>query len=154
MALADTFGDLRFVNKSVSISDSRDMRRLVVELYRGVFRLLCYAMDWFKSRRKRFLSALNKNFYDETVQDLVQTIQKTVQRVKDESQRIAHGQIKRMEGMLVDIHRLRSVAIDSRNDDIKTTGLKLENAKEFLGHSSARTLESVEERVASGTSMN
>lgn len=145
LALVETCSDLHFVNKTVSISDSHEMRRLVVELYVGVFKLLCHAMDWFKRGKKRFFTSFNSSFHNDTVEALVRSIQKTVQRVKDEAQHIAHGRVERIEGMLVDhILRLRSVGIDSRNDSLETIGQKLGNAREVLGHSSARTLGSVE----------
>ncbi|KAL6407016.1 hypothetical protein AUP68_09837 [Ilyonectria robusta] len=147
MALIDISSDLHFVTKSVEIADSQEMRRLVVELYVGVFKLLCHTMDWFKRKKNRFLSALNKNFYDETVQGLVRGIQKTVQRVRDESQFIANGRVERIEGMVSHALSLRMVGSESRNDDIETTQRKLAFAKESLGYSSVRTLVSVEEQL-------
>lgn len=151
MALIDISSDLHFVTKSVEIADSQEMRRLVVELYVGVFKLLCHTMDWFKRKKNRFLSALNKNFYDETVQGLVRGIQKTVQRVRDESQFIANGRVERIEGMVSHALSLRMVGSESRNDDIETTQRKLAFAKESLGYSSVRTLVSVEEQLVHGT---
>ncbi|KAF7555178.1 hypothetical protein G7Z17_g2378 [Cylindrodendrum hubeiense] len=150
MALVDISSDLHFVTKSVEIADSQEMRRLVVELYVGVFKLLCHTMDWFKRKKNRFLSALNKNFYDDTVQGLVHGIRKTVQRVRDESQYIANGRVERIEGMVSHALALRTVGSESRNDNIETTQRKLAHAKESLGYSSVRTLVSVEKRLVQG----
>lgn len=152
MALVDISSDLHFVTKSVGIADSQEMRRLVVELYVGVFKLLCHAMNWFKRRKNRFFSALNKNFYDDTVQELVNAIQKTVQRVRDESQFIANGRVGRIEDMVDSFLSLRMVGSQSRTDDVETTRRKLDRAREGLGYSSVRTLQSVEQRLVHGMS--
>ncbi|KAH7123501.1 hypothetical protein B0J13DRAFT_566717 [Dactylonectria estremocensis] len=146
MALVDISSDLHFVTKNAEIADSQEMRRLVVELYVGVFKLLCHTLEWFKRKKNRFFSALNKNFYDDTVDSLVQGIRRTVQKVRDEAQYIANGRVERIEGMVHHALSLRVVGNESRNDNMETTQKKLENAKQSLGYLSVRTLVSVEEQ--------
>ncbi|KAH7131326.1 hypothetical protein EDB81DRAFT_808374 [Dactylonectria macrodidyma] len=148
MALVDISSDLHFVTKNAEIADSLEMRKLVVELYVGVFKLLCHTLEWFKRKKNRFFSALNKNFYDDTVDSLVHGIRRTVQKVRDEAQYIANGRVERIEGMVHHALSLRAVASESRNDDVETTQKRLENAKQSLGYSSVRTLVSVEEQQA------
>lgn len=151
MALVDISSDLHFVTKNAEIADSLEMRKLVVELYVGVFKLLCHTLEWFKRKKNRFFSALNKNFYDDTVDSLVHGIRRTVQKVRDEAQYIANGRVERIEGMVHHALSLRAVASESRNDDVETTQKRLENAKQSLGYSSVRTLVSVEEQQALST---
>ncbi|KAF0635513.1 hypothetical protein FPSE5266_01982 [Fusarium pseudograminearum] len=118
-ALSDVSDHLRSVKKISKGADSHDMRLHVIKLYCEVFELLCHALTWFTSKRKRIGAAFKKNFYDDTVVSLLNRIQKIVTAIDREANYISHGQVREIYERVLDTKledRLRSVGIQSRRD--------------------------------------
>lgn len=161
MVLSEVSDQLRSVEKIVEISDSNDMRRLVVELYLEVFELLCHTLSWFMSKRKRFSAALKMNFFDETVVKLLSKIEKTARTIDREAKHAAESRIRDIHEVVVgdgahNVNLLRSVGNQSRRDDQARIHDKLDKMEEQLqrlqqlGYISARTLGAVESQQAYG----
>ncbi|QPC76903.1 hypothetical protein HYE68_007655 [Fusarium pseudograminearum] len=135
-ALSDVSDHLRSVKKISKGSDSHDMRLHVIKLYCEVFELLCHALTWFTSKRKRIGAAFKKNFYDDTVVSLLNRIQKTVTAIDREANYISHGQVREIYERVLDTKledRLRSVGIQSRRDGEASIEGKLGMVREAVG---------------------
>lgn len=150
-ALSDVSDHLRSVKKISKGADSHDMRLHVIKLYCEVFELLCHALTWFTSKRKRIGAAFKKNFYDDTVVGLLNRIQKTVAAIDREANYISHGQVREIYERVLDTKiedRLRSVGIQSRRDGEAAIEGKLGRAREVVGCSDdAKNLLEVEETI-------
>ncbi|CZR56709.1 uncharacterized protein PAC_06598 [Phialocephala subalpina] len=83
-ALGEISEDLNFVQRGTQISNTTEIKRHVVSLYREVFAFLCYAMKWYQSAWNRFQKSFHTKFYDKDVQQRVNTIKGLVKRVHDE----------------------------------------------------------------------
>ncbi|KAM6512108.1 hypothetical protein FSOLCH5_009826 [Fusarium solani] len=156
-AISDVSDHLRSIKKTAQIADSPDMRRLVIRLYTEVFELLCNGLLWFTSKRKRFGAAFNKNFYDDTVADLVTKIEKTVAAIDREARNISDNPLQEIhqvvvEGGLQVVDWLRPLGNQNRRDDTQAIQAKfdvmMERMSEELGFQSVQTLEVVEEHHA------
>ena len=148
LALIEISQDLRFVQRSTRVSDSTEIRRLVVELYVKVFKFLCHAMLWYQKPTNRLKGALNKNFYDDLVRRMVSDIQLVVKRIKDEAAVIAQGRVGEMADYLFG---LQVVGNANQTNDITDIKKKLEMVLEILGASSLKHLGAVEEHTIHGT---
>ncbi|WXC56856.1 hypothetical protein SNK03_002787 [Fusarium graminearum] len=150
-ALSDVSDHLRSVKKISKGADSHDMCLHVIKLYCEVFELLCHALTWFTSKRKRIGAAFKKNFYDDTVVGLLNRIQKTVAAIDREANYISHGQVREIYERVLDTKiedRLRSVGIQSRRDGEAAIEGKLGRAREAVGCSDdAKNLLDVEETI-------
>ena len=93
-ALAEISYDLRAVQKEVQIADSADMKTYIIDLYFGIFKFLCYTMQWYQSRKKRFIGALSKSFLDNTVKGLIGDIKRTVKKIYKEGGYIERDRIR------------------------------------------------------------
>ncbi|RGP61610.1 hypothetical protein FSPOR_9936 [Fusarium sporotrichioides] len=141
-ALSDISDHLRSVKKISKGSDSHDMRQHVIKLYCEVFELLCHALTWFTSKRKRLGAAFKKNFYDDTVVNLLSRIEKTVTAIDREANYISHGQVREIYERVLDTKledRLRSVGIQNRRDGEAAIEGKLGMVREVVGCSDEMT---------------
>ncbi|EJT73887.1 hypothetical protein GGTG_07741 [Gaeumannomyces tritici R3-111a-1] len=77
--------DIRTVRKGHQISNSREMRYLVMELYVLIFDFLCQAMEWFQNPRHRFMASFNQG-YGVKVDGNAAGIKKVVARIKLEAE--------------------------------------------------------------------
>ncbi|CEI66319.1 unnamed protein product [Fusarium venenatum] len=153
-ALSDVSDHLRSVKKISKGSDSHDMRQHVIKLYCEVFELLCHALTWFTSKRKRIGAAFKKNFYDDTVVSLLNRIEKTVTAIDREANYISHGQVREIYERVLDTKledRLRSVGIQNRRDGEAAVERKLVMAREAVGCSDDVTHQLVGEEAVSQT---
>lgn len=113
------------------------MRQHVIKLYCEVFELLCHALTWFTSKRKRIGAAFKKNFYDDTVVSLLNRIEKTVTAIDREANYISHGQVREIYERVLDTKledRLRSVGIQSRRDGEAAVGEKLGKVRDAISY--------------------
>ncbi|KAG8676531.1 hypothetical protein FPOAC1_002536 [Fusarium poae] len=134
-ALSDISDHLRSVRKISKGSDSYDMRQHVIKLYCEVFELLCHALAWFTSKRKRIGAAFKKNFYDDTVVNLLNRIEKTVAAIDREANYISHSQVREIYERVLDDKsedRLRSVGIQNRRDGEAAVERKLVMMREAV----------------------
>ncbi|KAL7960283.1 hypothetical protein V8C34DRAFT_74353 [Trichoderma compactum] len=92
-ALEEIAESLQTVNKSVKISDSSQMKRLVVELYVGVFDFLCHALEWYESGLKRFKSAFNQNFAN-NINQKIGVIKRTLGRIQLEADQVTQCRVQ------------------------------------------------------------
>ncbi|KAM0231911.1 hypothetical protein ACHAPO_008209 [Fusarium lateritium] len=153
-ALSDISDHLRSVKKISKGSDSHDMRQHVIKLYCEVFELLCHALTWFTSKRKRIGAAFKKNFYDDTVVSLLNRIEKTVTAIDREANYISHGQVREIYERVLDTRledRLRSVGIQNRRDGEAAVERKLVMVKEAVGRSDDLTHQLMREEAVSQT---
>ncbi|KAH8883585.1 hypothetical protein GQ53DRAFT_699035 [Thozetella sp. PMI_491] len=97
LALLEIGDDLQYVRRSSRIAGSPEMKVLIVRLYVQVFRLLCYAMQFYQSRRNRVKVSFNQNFYQDRVQKMVCDIQRTVQLVRRESELVTQDRVENTE---------------------------------------------------------
>ncbi|GKU10596.1 hypothetical protein FLAG1_09316 [Fusarium langsethiae] len=141
-ALSDISDHLKSVKKISKGSDSHDMRQHVIKLYCEVFELLCHTLTWFTSKRKRLGAAFKKNFYDDTVVNLLNRIEKTVTAIDREANYISHGQVREIYEKVLDTKledRLRSVGIQNRRDGEAAVEGKLGMVREAVGCSDEMT---------------
>ncbi|KAK4246011.1 hypothetical protein C7999DRAFT_15812 [Corynascus novoguineensis] len=150
--------DLATVRESVRISNTPQMRLLVVDLYVAVFDFLCDAMDWYGgSRRKRFMGSLRQDYTDDInrntskVQGVLARIrleadQATQSRVRDSHQDVRHlrdGQ-EFLSRRLDVIEELLVTAGNKNRDDLIASKARLDSlADQFLlvlGEKAMRTL--------------
>ncbi|KAJ4247112.1 hypothetical protein NW762_013250 [Fusarium torreyae] len=142
-ALSDVSDHLRSVKKIFKGTDSPDMRHHVIKLYCEIFELLCHALTWFTSKRKRIGAAFKKNFHDDTVVSLLNKIEKTITAIDREANYIAHGQVREIYEMVLDPRledRLRSVGVQSRRDGEAAVEGKLDRMKDAIGFQSTQSL--------------
>lgn len=92
-ALEEIAESLQTVNKSVQISDSSQMKRLVVDLYIGVFDFLCHALEWYESSLKRFKNAFNQNSVN-NISQKVDVIKKTLGRIQLEADQVTQCRVQ------------------------------------------------------------
>lgn len=155
LALLEMSHDLDFTRRKVEITDSAEMKELIVTLYVDVFKFLCYSLSWFTKKRNRLKASLNKNFYDETVERMVQAVQKRVQNIQNEASHATERRIMEIGKDVKQLLNLRSAAADSMVDNTTTAEHKLigtiKDMQEALGNSSIRTLQAAEEQVRFGT---
>ncbi|KAK3947204.1 hypothetical protein QBC32DRAFT_385248 [Pseudoneurospora amorphoporcata] len=163
MALQEIGNQLQYVRQCADISDSHNMRRRVGQVYVEIFKLLCQALGWLKSRKIRFTAALKWNFHSKHVQPFVGSIQNAIQRLRDEVDLIASKntqiikedtttlrddtkELKDGNRFLMDIGYaiLQELGRGSRNDSAETSQGKLAQMGALLGVSSVNTLSSVE----------
>ncbi|KAF2996782.1 hypothetical protein E8E14_005304 [Neopestalotiopsis sp. 37M] len=113
-ALQDMGRDMHLVQRMSQRCDTPSMRQHVISLYREVFTLLCYAMQWYQSKSFRFRKAFNNKFYDETVKDRVKRIQGHLQRTRDEMNLLASENLE-----LISVRQEKSHdGIFARMDDL------------------------------------
>lgn len=142
-ALSDMSDHLRSVEKTVPIADTPDMRKLVVDLYVGVFELLCHTLSWFMSKRKRISAAFKM---DDAVPQLLKRIENTVLRIDREKMHVTAGRVRDLhEEWARGVNRLRPVGNQSRRDDLEMISEKLDMIQEQVGYWSVRTLSSIEQ---------
>ncbi|KAJ2996678.1 hypothetical protein NUW58_g901 [Xylaria curta] len=115
LALDRVSDGIRLVRKSTKVADSPDIRRFVVEFFVGIFDLLCHAMSWYRSKTKRFLGALNKNF-DKDLDGMVDTIQQVLKKLSEEANLITqlriqdvHESVTKMSSVSEDTERRMNV---------------------------------------------
>lgn len=149
----DISHDLRLVKKKTEIFDNSDIRRLLVDLYCEVFRFLCHALTWYTRTRGRLKAALNKSFYDSTVKGMVESIQKTVSRIREEATLITES---RIEGIEQNVNRLLDLKIagnENRHKDAEMMQQQFEKlglAFSSLGSKSVQTLGAIEKEADHG----
>lgn len=176
-ALERIVKDLNTVYNSVEVSNTQQMRWLVVDLYVAVFSFLCAAMDWYggtsakrlvKSLRQDYRDDINKNA--EKVKEVLgrirlQAEQTTQTRIQD-----THQGVKNLQSGLTDLgsrvesipgevqtimdERLRIAGERARESSADMTK-GLEEVKEqihqlLLGHNAMLTLLATGQGVAHG----
>jgi hypothetical protein len=132
------------------------MRQHVIKLYCEVFELLCHALTWFTSKRKRIGAAFKKNFYDDTVVNLLNRIEKTVTAIDREANYISHGQVREIYERVLDAKledRLRSVGIQNRRDGEAAVEGKLGMAREAIAYPDVTMPQLEEEEAVSQTTL-
>ncbi|EGO55982.1 hypothetical protein NEUTE1DRAFT_86754 [Neurospora tetrasperma FGSC 2508] len=150
IALSDVSRDLSYVKASAMVSDTPMMRKLVVEIYVEVFKLLCQALGWFTSRSRRTIAALDRNYYARHVQPFVDRIQKAIQRIRDKAHLVTHEAVQEIRDMGHELLQ-RTAGRESRLDSEEMSHEKLSRMGETLGFSSVQTLSSVEQQATHGT---
>ncbi|KAM0253304.1 hypothetical protein ACHAQJ_007358 [Trichoderma viride] len=161
-ALKDITEDLGTVHKSVGISNSSQMKLLVVDLYVAVFNFLCAAMDWYESRLNRFKASLNQNYAtkidqnvldikkvldrirleaDQVTQDRVQDTQQTIKSVDKGVKDVGHG-IEGINEKLREVRELLAAGQRSREMDIESqlVEFRRELLKMMLGYDATQSL--------------
>ncbi|GAB1318176.1 Fungal N-terminal domain-containing protein [Madurella fahalii] len=74
--------DLAMVGASVRVSDTPEMRLLVVELYVAVFNLLCNAMNWYGgSGKRRFMKSFRQD-YTEDIMKNTEKVQESLGHIR------------------------------------------------------------------------
>ncbi|KAL8393633.1 hypothetical protein RB595_003389 [Gaeumannomyces hyphopodioides] len=120
--------DIRTVKKSHQISNSREMRYLVVELYVLIFDFLCQAMEWFQNPRHRFIASLSQG-YGAKMDGNVAGIKKVVVRIGLEAEqttqrRVQHTQLG-VSSILDEVQALRR-ASDQRDEALHGIDARLQ----------------------------
>ncbi|KAK4678829.1 hypothetical protein QC764_0059260 [Podospora pseudoanserina] len=150
LALVEMSANLRYVEKKTHIANTAEMQRLVVELYVKIFKFLCHAMSFFHKRRKRFFASFDKTFYDRSVQAMVDDIQKTIKRIKDEAQHTSELRIEEINSKVDWLVRLQELGTHSHGNSQQEIDDKNATAAigfKRLGETAVRHLGLVEEQV-------
>lgn len=95
-AIEDITARLKTIKTSVEISESMDMKFLVVDLYVEVFDFLCWTMKWYQKRGKRFRKSFNKN-YATKVQEKVSNIRQTIDRIGFAAEQATQMRVKHLD---------------------------------------------------------
>ncbi|KAK0716573.1 hypothetical protein B0T21DRAFT_63901 [Apiosordaria backusii] len=150
LALVEMSANLRFVEKKTQIANTKEMQRLVVDLYVKVFKFLCHAMSFFHKRRKRFFASFDKRFYDKTVQSMVDDIQKTISRIRYEAQHASELRIEDIHSKvdwLVRLQQLGTGTHGNSQQEIDDKNAAAAIGFQRLGETAVRHLGLVEEQV-------
>ncbi|GAB1312438.1 Exocyst complex component Sec10 [Madurella fahalii] len=165
-ALEKIAKDLATVGSSVRVSDTPEMRLLVVELYVAVFSLLFDAMDWYGVRKRRFTKSFRLDYAEDilkntekvqealgrirlkaeqatqfTVRDTYQAVQDTYRGLQSMVESAVNSAVESATEKVAE--RLLAAAEKSRKDFFApTAALKdvNENLKLILGQNATRTL--------------
>ncbi|KAI1504178.1 hypothetical protein F5X99DRAFT_372746 [Biscogniauxia marginata] len=97
-ALGNIIDEMRLVHKHTKVANTPEIRQLVIEFYISVFEFLCFAMSWYKSKKRRVMGAINKNFNEDEVDSKVNAIQDVLKKLSREANLVAQGRIQ-------DIHK-------------------------------------------------
>ena len=150
LALAEISSDLRYIRRTSRISDSPEIKQTIVTLYVQVFQFLCYAMNFYHSRKSRIKASFNQNFYNDEVKKMVSEMQLSVQHIRRESELIAQARIENTEVQVSKLTEhlldLQVVGGESWRDDFRAMRAKLDslcNRLDDAGYGSLRrTIES------------
>ncbi|KAL8400779.1 hypothetical protein RB594_000974 [Gaeumannomyces avenae] len=120
--------DIRTVKKSHRISNNREMRYLVIELYVLIFDFLCQAMQWFQNPRHRFMASFNQG-YGAKVDGNAAGIKKVVARIKLEAEQTTQRRVQHTElgvsSILDEVQALRR-ASDKRDEALHGIDARLQ----------------------------
>ncbi|KAK1773789.1 hypothetical protein QBC45DRAFT_339128 [Copromyces sp. CBS 386.78] len=150
IALQDVSEDLKQVKDYALTSDSPNMRRLVGGVYIEVFKFLCEALKWFKSKMNRVWASLHNDYYTKHVKVCVDGIKKAIQRIRDEANNRAHESLHELKSLVKQAFSQREIGSHSRLDDMEMIEERVSQMVARLGSSSVRALTSVEQQVAHG----
>lgn len=119
--------DIRTVKKSHQISNTREMRYLVVELYVLIFDFLCQAMEWFQNPGHRFIASLSQR-YETKMKDNADVIKKVVVRIKLDAEQTTQRRVQHTElgvsSILGEVQALRR-ASDQRDETLHDIDARL-----------------------------
>lgn len=138
------------------------MRRCVGEVYVEIFKLLCQALGWLKSKAKRVKAAIHCDFHPKHVQPFVDSIHKAIQRMRDEVYVITCNTTQSIKEDILTVKDackwIKEVLIDvilsreSRNDSAEMSKTKLAQVGAELGKLGVEALSSVEQQATYGES--
>ncbi|CCC14419.1 hypothetical protein SMACR_09200 [Sordaria macrospora] len=152
MALLSITTELARVKRTEKISNSPQMRLLVVDLYVGFFQMLCGYMDWLQmGTLGRFWASCSGNFYAKNVEILTKQVQESVRQIENEADLVLQSRMKDVHtivGLVGEGLAQRTIGQGSRYDDEVMSREKLNRIGEMLGSSNVRALDSVEQQVA------
>ncbi|KAH6640176.1 hypothetical protein F5144DRAFT_609231 [Chaetomium tenue] len=93
--------DLETVQASVKISDTLQMRRLVVDLYVALFDFLCDAMDWYKGGGRRRLFGSFRQDYTDNIRKSTGKVKEALTRIRVEAEQATQFRVQdTQQGML------------------------------------------------------
>ncbi|KAJ4404087.1 hypothetical protein N0V85_004950 [Neurospora sp. IMI 360204] len=154
MALQSITSELARVRRTEEISNSPEMRMLVVDLYVGVFQMLCGYMDWLQmSTLGRLMASCSGNFYAKNVEVLTKQVQDSVREIEKEANLVMQTRMKDVHSFVSLVEESlaqRAIGRESSHDNVVTIQEKLNRIGEMVGFSNVLTLGSVEQQVAHG----
>ena len=123
---------------------------LVIELYVGVFQMLCGYMDWLQmTTLKRIWKSCSGNYYDDNVEAPRKQIEESIRQIEREADFVMQS---RVYNLMEDRMAQRNIGRESRHDDVVTSQERLNQFGQMLGVSNVLTLGSVEQQVVHGKS--
>lgn len=119
---------LKSVKRSSKISNTLDMKVLVVNFYIEVFDFLCHSMEWYQKPALRFRASVNKNFYERELKGRIDKVDEAIGRIEQEVKQTTQERVQRFEqagftmyDLLKDVSdksRESNVAIEDKFDTI------------------------------------
>lgn len=133
------------MERKAELADSIDMRKLVVKLYVQVFGFLCHSMRYFIKWKTRFLASLSANFYDDKVKKMVDDMQRTVKRIRDEATLAAETRLRD----LGDEFRKMGRSVAAVEDGVRRLDVTLSDLMVVGDSSRAETVEETDAKLGS-----